>query len=321
MKKILLLVFLISGIYSLQAQELIVQHSEQGNYLQHKVAPKESFYSIGRLYNVHPKDIAAFNKLDMDKGLNIDQVIRIPLNSSNFSQKSDNGRAVYYVVGESEGLYRVSVKNNNVLMADLRKWNKLSNDNLKQGEKLVVGFLVSAEANNITAAPVPEKPAPPVKETVAEPVKETAANADVVTNPPVHSEGDVERKKELPAVKQAAAPKPAQVNDGSGGYFKPLFEEQVRGKAISVNQAMSAGIFKTSSGWDDKKYYVLIDKVEPGTIIRLVNPSNNKAVYAKVLGEMSGIRQNQGYELRMSNAAASALEVTDEEKFIVNVNY
>lgn len=321
MKKILLLAFLICSFSFLHAQELIVQHSEQGNYLQHKVAPKESFYSIGRLYNVAPKDIAAFNNLDMEKGLNIDQVIRIPLNSSNFSQKSDNGRAVYYVVGESEGLYRVSVKNNNVLMADIRKWNKLANDNLKQGEKLVVGFLVSPEANNITAAPAQEKPAPTVKETVAEPVRETAANVDVVKNPPELTEGDPERKKETPAIKKASAPKPAQVNDGSGGYFKTLFEEQVRSTPLSVNQAMSAGIFKTSSGWEDKKYYVLIDKVAPGTIIRLINPSNNKAVYAKVLGEMSGIRQNQGYELRMSNAAASALEVSDEEKFIVNVNY
>ena len=61
--------------------------------------------------------------------------------------------------------------------------------------------------------------------------------------------------------------------------------------------------------------------MEPGTIVRITNPSNNKAVYAKVLGEMSGIRQNQGYDLRMSNAAASVLEVSDQEKFIVKINY
>jgi hypothetical protein len=36
---------------------------------------------------------------------------------------------------------------------------------------------------------------------------------------------------------------------------------------------------------------------------------------------MSGIRQNAGLELRISNAAASALEVSDVEKFIVRVAY
>jgi hypothetical protein len=64
-----------------------------------------------------------------------------------------------------------------------------------------------------------------------------------------------------------------------------------------------------------------MDNVEPGTIVRIINPTNNKAVYAKILGEMSGIRQNQGYNIRMSNAAASALDVSDTDKFIVRVNY
>jgi len=36
---------------------------------------------------------------------------------------------------------------------------------------------------------------------------------------------------------------------------------------------------------------------------------------------MSGIRQNQGLELRMSNAGADALGVADTDKFIVRVIY
>jgi hypothetical protein len=51
------------------------------------------------------------------------------------------------------------------------------------------------------------------------------------------------------------------------------------------------------------------------------NPGNNKTVYAKVLGEMNGIRQNQGLDIRISNAAASVLQITAEEKFTVKVNY
>ena len=71
----------------------------------------------------------------------------------------------------------------------------------------------------------------------------------------------------------------------------------------------------------DAKYYALIDGVEPGTIIIVTNPANDKLVYAKVLGEMKGIRQNQGLDLRISNAAASALEIPETDKFIVQVNY
>ena len=111
------------------------------------------------------------------------------------------------------------------------------------------------------------------------------------------------------------------INDGSGGYFKSQFDLQIKSQPAKADQPASAGIFKTSSGWQDAKYYALMDNVEPGTIIKVVNPTNNKAIFAKVLGEMSGIRQNQGYDVRISNAAASALDVSDTDKFIVRVNY
>ena len=77
----------------------------------------------------------------------------------------------------------------------------------------------------------------------------------------------------------------------------------------------------TQISWQDAKYYALMDGVEPGTIVRVVNPTNSKAVYAKVLGAMSGISQNKGLDVRISNAAANVLDVTDTEKFVVKVDY
>jgi hypothetical protein len=66
---------------------------------------------------------------------------------------------------------------------------------------------------------------------------------------------------------------------------------------------------------------MLIDDIPSGTVIRIINPDNNKAIYAKVLGEMNGIRQNQGLNIRISNTAASTLGIADTEKFIVKINY
>lgn len=298
--------------------ELLVHNSDKGLYLVHTVQPKENFYSIGRLYNVYPKDIESLNSLDMKKGLNIGQVIKIPLNATNFSQKTSNGRPVYYVVGEKEGLYRVSTKNNGVLMADLRKWNRLTNDNLSAGKKLIVGYLLSPEANSIVVTnPAPaeaEKKQPePSKQDVA--IQEVKEKKEEPQKEP--------EKKAEPTVSKPVSNTSIQVavNDGNGGYFKPMFDKQVKVQPLKSDETATAGIFKTASGWQDAKYYALMDNVEPGTIVRIINPTNNKAVYAKVLGEMSGIRQNQGYNIRMSNAAASALDVSDTDKFIVRVNY
>jgi len=310
MKKLFFsLIIIFCGSFVFAQNQLLIQSNEQGMYLQHTVAAKENFYSIGRLYNIPPKEMAAYNKLNMSNGLSLGQTIKIPLGTQNFSQASDKGRPVYYVVGEKEGLFKVSSKNNKVLMTDLRKWNNLSSDELSQGQKIIVGFLVSTEANNVVATKSDNDNSitKPVEEPKQEVVKE-------VSKP----EQAQPKKQETENTKSVTQNQPA-LSDGRGGYFKPHFDQQSK-TGSSKDQTVTSGIFKTSSGWQDAKYYALMDGVEPGTIVRIVNPTNNKAIYAKVLGQMAGIRQNQGLDVRISNAAASVLDVSDTEKFVVRVS-
>lgn len=327
MKKALLLsfiLFLCSFVYA-QDREA-VQTDSKGSYLTHTVVAKETYFSIGRHYHVTPNDIAAFNGLDMKTGLKVGQQIKVPVAKP--PQAEAAGKPIYYVVEPHEGLYRVSVKHHNVPLESLRKWNNLANDNISVGQKLIVGYTSSGDAAAV-AKVTPE----PVKKPVTEEPKRVEEERKTIeknetaevkpAGPKVEEKVNVAKKEEErrpePAAKQAVYN--VSANDGNGGYFKPLFEKQIKVQPLSADQTVSAGIFKTSSGWQDAKYYALMDHVEPGTIIKIINPSNNKAVYAKVLGEMSGIRQNQGYELRISNAAATALDVTDTDKFIVRVNY
>ena len=319
MKKILPLAAILLCSFMVFAQtELVVHSGEQGLYVQHKVAPKETFYSLGRLYHLSPKEIESFNGLDMNKGLTIGQSVKIPLNGSNFSQSVSSGKPVYYVVGTGEGLYRVSLKNSNVLMADLRKWNKLSNDQIKPGQRLIVGFLLPSQESNQIVQVTKE---PEVKQQPMEQKQEPVAQKqETITMKEEPGKQEPKERTDQPVTRTVSN---VSVNDGSGGYFKSQFNLQIKSQPVKADQAASAGIFKTSSGWQDAKYYALIDNVEPGTIIKVVNPTNNKAIYAKVLGEMSGIRQNQGYDVRISNAGATALGVSEAEndKFIVRVNY
>lgn len=310
---------LFHGIIIGQSGELLIQSGSKGFFIEHKVAPKENFYSIGRLFNVHPKHIAAFNNLDMTKGLAIDQSLMIPVTDTNFSQSVNSGVPVYYVVGAGEGLMAVSNKNNKVTLSNLRRWNGLSGDQVTVGKKLIVGFLITNEmqdkvvtitatqTENVKTAPVEEK-----KEVIAE-VKQPEPEI---------------KKPEAPAVKEEPKKtEPVEVktetkkNFEGTGYFKNDFERQLKKYPLSEEIMATSGIFKTTTGWEDAKYYLLIDQVEPGTIVKITNPSNSKTVYAKVLYGMEGIRQNQGLDIRISNAAAAALDITEQDKFIVQVNY
>ncbi|MCW3119239.1 MAG: LysM peptidoglycan-binding protein [Chitinophagaceae bacterium] len=304
-----------------QPKEFNVNVGAKGLFVEHKVAAKENFYSIGREFNVHPKRLAAFNGLDMTKGLSLGQLVNIPLSDTNFVHKKTNGIPVYYqstakqTVGAITSISKTSSE-------DLRRLNNLSTDNISAGTKLVIGYLVSEAPialNNETAKTKPangEKKQPVIEQPVKE--NEPVVSAPVKIDPVKEDPKSIvkEEPKEQEPLKQVVQ------NSGSGdGYFKASFVEQVKIYPLSKEETVTSGIFKTTSGWNDAKFYALIDGIEPGTIIKVINPNNNKEVYAKVLGQMSGIRQNQGLNLRISNAAASALEIPETDKFIVKVNY
>ena len=314
MKKItttyLLFLLCLNSLFA-QKEDLIVKSSVNGLYLEHKVVPREGFFSVGRLFNVSPKFLASFNKMDMNKGLFIDQKLRIPLTDTNFTQQGNSGSPVYYKVGENEDLGAVSNKFRKVSVANLRNWNNLSGDEVKGDTKIIIGFLNSKEIPSVT---INNKPLllPPVAK-VEEKTIAKVEEKKVVKEEAKPIEQKIEEK---PVVKQEQKPVISEQ-----GYFKSHFEQQIKTNPVSKSETVASSIFKTTSGWEDSKYYVLIDKVPAGTIVKVVNPSNNKAVYAKVLGEMSGIQQNQGLSIRISNAAASILDISEQDKFIVKINY
>lgn len=326
MKRILfVLLGLLFTVPLLQAQkkELLVRTSDKGLYLEHFVVAKETYFGLGRLYNLHPRSIATFNGLDMDKGLNIGQKVRIPLLDTNFTQRGNTGTPVYYRIADKEGLSTVSRKHNNVSLASLRVWNNITGDLIRKDARLVIGFLRSPAFPVTTLGPsLPVEKAEPV---VSDPRPELTPHEErKVAEEEKKAEEKLvkagEKREDPPKQPVAEAEVRKPISDGQG-YFRSAFDEQIKTRPVAAESTVTAGIFKTTSGWEDAKFYILIDQVPPGMIVRVLNPSNRKTVYAKVLGEMAGIRQNTGYQIRISNAAAAALEIGETEKFILQVQY
>lgn len=332
MKKLLLssITILFFDIAFSQQPELVFKSGSKGFYIEHKVQPKEGLFPLGRLYNVHPRHIAAFNKIDYNKGLDIGQIIDIPLSDTNFNQTGNSGIPVYYTSIQKENLAGISAKTGKVQISNLRNWNSLTSDNLNAGKKLIVGFLISNEMKDRVVTIQQKK-----KEVVPSPVTEKKEVIQEIKKPepevkkeePKKIEPEV--KKEIPVVeKESAKPEAAIVKaenkkpaESGDGYFINHFAHQVEKSPVSKEQMLTSSIFKTISGWQDAKYYMLINGVDPGTIVKITNPANNKLIYAKVLYSMEGIRQNQGLDIRISDAAAAALSVKETDKFIVKVNY
>lgn len=312
-------------------------------YLTHTVQPKETWYSLGRMYNLSPQEIASFNHTSMSNMLKIDETLKIPLLDANFSQ---NGRRaadevlvpVYHTLQEKEWMYRLSVNYNKVPIENLEKWNHISNDQLRPGMDLIVGYLkvkpaLSALAkgsnvnNTVVAA---NKPAPAVKQAPANETVEknrpeatnNSSSAGQATPAPAEPQKEVavQEKADPPAAEKT---RPVETNgtvennptvDFKGGYFRRQFSK--KGQDRSGN----AGIFRSTSGWNDGKYYALMNDVPVGTIVKISFSSTNKSIYAKVLGALPEMKESVGLIIRLSDAAAAELGAT-LSKFYVDISY
>ena len=65
------LIFSVSAGYS-QNTQLRIEGTGGKFYLIHTVVAKENWYSIGRLFNLNPHEIASFNNMSFDKPLEVD---------------------------------------------------------------------------------------------------------------------------------------------------------------------------------------------------------------------------------------------------------
>jgi hypothetical protein len=305
-----------------QSPDLSV-HGESGKlYLLHIVVAKENWYSVGRIYNVSPKEMAPFNGLTIENPLSIGQELKIPLTNINFSQDGKKNAdetfvPVYHIVQPNEMLSHISAVHNQVAVENLEKWNKIKKDGAKEGMQMVVGYLkvksslsyladkgtmnyeaaVATKNNSVEkpvekSVPVAEKPQATAKQPKAPDTKANTGN---------------ENKPVFTSVTNTAA-------HFNGGYFASDYNDgnnKITG---------AAGTFKSTSGWNDGKYYVLVNNIAVGTIVKIIAPATQKSVYAKVLGQLPDMKESEGLTIRLSNAAASELG-EGEGKFDVQVRY
>ncbi len=316
-----------SSVTSAQGQLLIVEGKFPNLYITHTVAPKENYYSVGRLYNVSPKDLAPYNGLTFEKGFTLGQIIKIPLAPNNFSQgipptENEVLLPVYHVMRPKEGLYRVSLNYNKVPLDALKKWNKLSGDAVSTGTKIIVGYLKVLKDQSPLASQGLKNNPPDlainpkrINKQIANPVNNNEKQT-VTTEPEPKQTKDVLQEK---AVDNANTVTPGGTINFNGGKFKTLFGDQTKNRSLQIENGVAA-TFKSTSGWQDGKYYCFHNTAVPGTIMKITNTANGKSVYAKVLDAIPDIKQNSGLLIRISNSAADELGAIDN-KFDCSISY
>ncbi len=314
-----------------------VSYAQSSGYINHTIKSGETLSALASKYKTSVGDIMRLNGMNSKSILRLGERIKIPSNTKSTAVQSTAKpqqtastppiNAQTHTVKKGESLYKIS-KDYNLTQAQLMQMNNLSNHNLKVGQVLVVGGQSNAIASsNTKRQDVSTPPARVEKADTTTPTNQPDADPFTLENKSPVKETPIETPKETP-VQPSVAPKvetanskPIEATDtrvnAPEGYFASEFGMEVEGRSLQ-SKTGTAMSFKTASGWADKKYYILMNDVPPGSIVKIA--SSDKVIYAKVLWNLGDIKENEGLDFRISNAAASALGISDP-KFQVTVSY
>ena len=322
MKFVLTLITILLNIAGAYSQD-IMSYVENGKpYINYTVIKSEGINFIASKLAITPAELMAANGLQLNSVLNEGQQLKIPLEHIlKTSCDGNNCLKLFYDVQQHEGLYRIGKNFGDIKVSQLKQLNKLSSDALAPGQRLLVGYLQAntTDGKQLSESSNSKKPL----DSVAPAIRSGSASATRIEN------DSNEKKIDTPVVKTPVVivnqPKPINpkkgtpdtttLNYGGNGFFEGQY------KSGTTEAIMNAATFKSESGWNDGKFYVLMDSIPNGTILKITNPVSAAIIYAKVLGPLPALKDNNAIKMRINSAGAALLGLRNEEHFELLINY
>lgn len=259
---------------SITIDSISVENLNGKKTIVHKVEAKETYYSIGRKYNVTPQSIIQFNS---NRTLQIGTILRVPTDRSYFtpppsaSYESPKAAAtskmavIDYKVGPREYLIAIARKFNTTV-EDIKALNNLT------GNNLAIGQIIKVPYGTATAVIPPQ-----------------ATPLDIPKVGPRNSPTQID----------------SSMNAGDRLKLPParygLREVDERGVAIWI----------ADENLDGTKMLALHQTAPIGTIIKITNPMTGKSTFTKVVGKFSQNESTKDAIIVITKAVADLIGAID----------
>ena len=262
---------------SIKIDSISVENLNGKKTIVHKVEAKETYYSIGRKYNVTPQAIIQFNS---NRTLQIGTILRVPTErpyaaappvpnqtASQNSQTAPSKMAVIdYKVGPREYLIAIARKFNTTV-EDIKTLNNLTSNNLAIGQIIKIPY---GTATEIT---------PPLAARIDTPrVESRTSSTEIDSN--------------MNAIDRLKLP-PARYG---------LREVDQRGVAIWISD----------ENLDGTKMLALHQTAPIGTIIKITNPMTGKSTFTKVVGKFTQNESTRDAIIVITKATADLVGALDK---------
>jgi LysM repeat protein len=275
----------------------------------HKVAPKETMYSISRSYGVSVDDLKKWNNLT-DNSLSVGQelIVQKPSQSSarNTEVKStaapsnDAAPGRTHTVATKETLFSIA-RQYKVSVAQIRSWNSLQSDELQVGQTIYV----SAPGER----------------------KETQSSTVAVSQP---KETRTETQPTTTSIETTTArteTQPSRTDQPATQKTEPV-ASTTKSQTIRISESLKnsdeiteAGIAELIEGTDGNRKYLALHRTAPvGTILKVRNEMNNREVFVRVMGKLPDTTLNDKLIIKISRSAYDRLGAIDP-RFRVELTY
>ena len=260
---------------SIKIDSISVENLNGKKTIVHKVEAKETYYSIGRKYNVTPQSIIQFNS---NRTLQIGTILRVPTDrwystqrpdiASNKSEDATSSKmaVIDYKVGPREYLIAIARKFNTTV-EDIKTLNHLTSNNLAVGQIIKVPYGTATEITPPQAAPL---------DTPKAEARTSSTQIDSSLNA-----GD---RLKLP---------PARYG---------LREVDEQGVAIWI----------ADENLDGTKMLALHQTAPIGTVIKITNPMTGKSTFTKVVGKFTQNESTKGAIIVITKATAELVGALDK---------
>ncbi|SEA02903.1 LysM repeat-containing protein [Arachidicoccus rhizosphaerae] len=298
-------IFLTTGTLTAKAQSVQTVH---------EIKDGETLSGLAKKYGTTVGDIMRLNGMNTDSKLFVGEKVKIPGAGETVVAA---GVAKTHIVEKGETLYQLS-KKYGVTVNQLRDWNNITGNNIQVGQTLKVSQGAGPVSDPVVTSTSTTTETPETTTTVPVITTETGgqdnqdANAAVTDTDPSAFTPDKQRDQAPPATVAISSEA-----SGSQGAFAVAYKSQSGGTELITKGV--AGIFQSASGWKDGKYFILMNEVAPGTLVKV--QTKGKTIYAKVLWNLGNVKENAGLSYRVSDAAAAALGMSSTEQSDIIVSY
>ncbi len=275
----------------------------------HKVMPGQTVYSIARDYGLKPNDLLASNP-SMDSSFQIKngQIIRIEVMDKEVIDALDEKytkKPIYYEVQPKETLYSIA-QSVGVNVDNIKTWNKLTNNEIKIGQELIVGYrylpnnLVPKTDDNAGAATSAVQQAPIINKP-----KKAVIPQEIVNDAPITS-----------------SPRPLETPDNLSkqDVLRNRYLAETHNESAKKYETGFAIWFNSENRMMNSRYYGLFSNAPIGSIVKVTNMMNNRVVYVKVIGRLPDTAENHLALIKLTPIARKQL-IGNNTKVRVRVDY